>query len=70
MSAHCCPDCGEKTVYQAFSGGREWYCAHCDSNGLYPADETPPRCALLQTPEGRVALRAQMDQELARRAAG
>lgn len=67
MSDHCCTNCGKETVYQVFSGGKEWYCPHCDMNGEYPEDETPPRLKLLQTPEGRIALRAQMDQELARR---
>lgn len=66
MSAHCCPQCGAETVYQRFSGGREWYCERCDINGEYPPDGPLPRATLLATPEGRVALRAQMDQEIAR----
>lgn len=63
-----CSICGGATVYQAFSGGREWYCAACDTTGEYP-DDAPglPRAALLRTPEGVIALRAQMDQDLARR---
>lgn len=67
MSSHVCLECGTETTYQAFSGGREWYCPGCGADGTYPDHmEDPPRAVLLQTPEGRIALRAQMDQELAR----
>jgi hypothetical protein len=69
MSAWPCSICGGPTVYQSFSGGREWYCEACDTTGTYPKDGPGlPRATLLRTPEGTVALRAQMDQELARRA--
>jgi hypothetical protein len=62
-----CSICGGPTVYQSFSGGREWYCEACDTTGEYPTDGPGlPRATLLRTPEGTVALRAQMDQELAR----
>lgn len=64
---HLCPYCGTPTSYQVFSGGKEWYCEPCDTNGCYPADETPRRLKMLQSPEGVVALRAELDQELARR---
>jgi uncharacterized protein (DUF983 family) len=67
MAGHRCPDCGAETVYQTFSGGREWYCPACGADGEYPPDGQLPRATLLQTPEGRVALRAQLDQELASR---
>ena len=64
-----CSICGGPTVYQTFSGGREWYCEACDTTGEYPEGGPGlPRATLLRTPEGAVALRAQMDQELARRA--
>jgi hypothetical protein len=64
-----CPYCGTETDYQSFSGGREWFCPGCEANGNYPEDaEGLPRATLLRTEEGRIALRAQMDQELARRA--
>lgn len=67
MSGYRCPACGGPTVYKVFSGGREWDCEDCDADGDYPEDETPPRLKLLQSEAGRVALRAEMDQELARR---
>lgn len=64
---HRCPNCDAETVYQAFSGGREWYCEACDNNGLYPEHGAGlPRATLLRTEAGRIALKAQMDQELAR----
>lgn len=65
--AHVHSVCGKQTTYQAFSGGREWYCEHCEETGTYPEGETPRRVQMLQTEAGRVALRAEMDQELARR---
>lgn len=64
---HRCPTCGNETTYQVFSGGKEWYCKTCDINGEYGADETPRRLKMLQSETGRIALRAEMDQELARR---
>lgn len=67
MSQHLCPTCGNATTYQAFSSGKEWYCETCDINGEYPQDQTPRRAKLLQSEAGRIALRAEMDQELARR---
>ena len=60
-----CPD----AKYAPFSGGREGHCPDCDDNfslSALPEDEQP-RATLLQTEAGRIALRAQMDQELARR---
>lgn len=67
MSGYVHPACGKKTVYQLFSGGREWYCESCDETGEYPEGETPRRVKLLQSEAGRSALRAEMAQELARR---
>lgn len=64
---HTCPECDAETVYQPFSGGREWYCENCQSNGPYPDGQAPRRAGLLQSEAGRVALRAEMDQELAKR---
>lgn len=64
---HRCPECGAETVYRVFSGGREWCCQNCDADGEYPVGQTPRRLLWLQTEEGRTALRAEMDQELARR---
>ena len=62
-----CPSCGAETQYQTFSGGREFYCPGCGNQGSYPEEgENLPRATLLRTPEGQIALRAQMDQELAR----
>jgi len=65
--AYLCPTCNNETVYQVFSGGREWYCESCEDSGYYPAGEVPRRAQMLQSPEGVIALRAEMDQELARR---
>jgi hypothetical protein len=67
VSDYPCPACGAKTHYQVLSGGREYYCPACGCTGSYPDEgEGLPRATLLRTPEGRVALKAQMDQELAR----
>lgn len=68
MSARVCPMCGgTDTVYAAFSGGREMFCPACEDNYSIPGDSgDAPRAVLLRTPAGRVALRAQMDQDLAR----
>lgn len=63
---HIC-SCGSPTTYQAFSGGREFYCPACEDNGNYPDGEGGPRARLLAEGQDGVALlRAQMDQELAR----
>ena len=74
--AYPCPVCGGGTQYQMFSAGREWYCPACGSDGPYPAEgdgpypaegDGLPRATLLRNGEaGLTALRAQMDQELAR----
>lgn len=65
---HRCPSCGELTVYQSFSGGREFYCKGCDNHGMYEAGEAPPRAQMLA--DGRVdELRAQMREEIVRRKA-
>lgn len=64
---HFCP-CGEPSRYQMFSGGTEWWCESCGAEGTYPEGEGGPRARLLaQGPDGVALLRAQMDQELARR---
>lgn len=61
-----CANCGGPTFYQLGSGGREWTCTACGATGEYDLDAPSlPRAVLLQTEEGRVALRAQMDQHLA-----
>lgn len=63
-----CPYCGADTEYKMFSGGREWYCPDCESQGDYPEEAAGlPRATLLRTEFGRAVLQAQMDQELARR---
>lgn len=64
---HRCPTCGNKTTYQAFSGGKEWFCDECQETGYYPEGQAPSRAQLLQTEAGRITLKAEMDQELARR---
>jgi ribosomal protein L37AE/L43A len=62
---HLCPECATPTVYQVFSGGREWFCENCEATGHYPQGQAPRRARMLQTEEGRTALRAEMDQHLA-----
>lgn len=54
-------------MYQVFSGGKEWYCPGCEADGSYEEGQAPRRAKLLQSEEGRTALRAEMDQETARR---
>jgi predicted RNA-binding Zn-ribbon protein involved in translation (DUF1610 family) len=71
-SAFLCPVCGTETRYAPLSGGREYYCPKCDDNGIYPdkALEGQPlaRATLLRDGEaGATVLRAQMNQEIARR---
>jgi hypothetical protein len=55
----------------SFTGGRSWQCDNedCGADGNYDLNSGHPlpRATLLQTPDGVTALRAQMDQELARR---
>lgn len=65
-SDHVCPHCGTVTVYQTFSGGREWACPGCEAEGEYPGGVAPSRAGLLATPEGRRELREQMRGELDR----
>lgn len=63
---HRCPYCGTVTVYQAFSGGREWYCEPCDTTGEYPQGAAPRRVQMLA--DGRIDdLKAEMRAESARR---
>lgn len=65
--SYLCPD-GHETVYQAFSGGREWYCETCGNNGLYDYDAMPeserPRAWRLTQPGGVDQLRNEMQKEL------
>lgn len=69
MSAFLCPTCAAPTTYAAFSGGEEYYCPRCDTNGFYPENmENPPRARLLRTEEGRAELRRQMYEILRDRA--
>jgi hypothetical protein len=64
---HVCR-CGVLTRYQILSGGREFFCEACGTNGIYPEGDGGPRARLLdQGPDGIALLRAQMDQEIARR---
>jgi ribosomal protein L37AE/L43A len=60
-AGHLCPDCGTKTTYRGYSGGREWYCGACGADGSYRDGQAPVRAALLQSEAGRAGLRAQMD---------
>ena len=42
---HLCPACEGETVYQVFSGGKEWFCPHCGCDGEYAEGEAPRRVA-------------------------
>lgn len=70
MSGFRCPQCGAKTTYVMYSGGNEYVCQGPDAHdGIYPAEAKGlPRATLLRTPEGTATLRAQMYEELTRRA--
>jgi hypothetical protein len=64
---HVC-ECGALTRYASMSGGQEFFCEQCGTDGYYPEGVGGPRARLLaQGPEGVALLRAEMDQELARR---
>jgi hypothetical protein len=64
--AHRCPK-GHETTYQAFSGGREWYCEPCDMDGPYDYESMPeaerPRAWLLTQPGGGAELMKRMAEE-------
>lgn len=63
---HC--ECGELSRYRHMSGGQEFYCEACGMEAYYPEGKGGPRARLLsQGPDGIALLRAQMDQEIARR---
>jgi len=64
VSLTTCTACGgENVTYQAFSGGREFYCRDCESAHPYPEELLPPRLKLLR--EGRIdELRAQLRAEM------
>jgi uncharacterized protein (DUF983 family) len=65
--SHLCPNCETPTQYQAFSGGREWYCSGCGNDGLYASDaEKPPRVALMGQMGGFDELRRQMREHFAK----
>jgi transposase len=37
-----CAECGGvNTVYQAFSGGKEYWCPDCEYEGLYEVGDAP-----------------------------
>lgn len=69
---HHCP-LGHLTTYQAFSGGREWFCPTCHDgeggcdNGIYPdaPANVGPRARLLTQPGGADELKRQMDEHFA-----
>lgn len=70
---HYCP-ADHATVYQMFSGGKEWFCQECYSAGAeiyegpYPAApiEAGPRARLLSVPGGFEQLKEQMQNEFER----
>lgn len=39
---YLCTECGHPSTYQAFSGGREWFCTACDASGSYPEAQEKP----------------------------
>lgn len=65
MSDYLCDACGGPTVYQSFSGGKEYYCPGCGNQASYDLEkEGLPRATLLQTEWGQRVLRAEMDAVL------
>jgi hypothetical protein len=43
-----CAECGgTNTVYQAFSGGREYYCPDCGYDGPYEIGDAPRRVQMI-----------------------
>ena len=44
---HCAVCGGTNTVYQAFSGGREYWCPDCDYSGPYATDDAPRRVQMI-----------------------
>lgn len=70
MAGLKCVECGgTDTQYQAFSGGREYYCSDCDEVWPYAEGEAPRRVQMIA--DGRFEeLRAEMGAELDRRSGG
>ncbi len=61
MTEHRCPTCDSPTTYKLFSGGKEWYCGQCHTDGEYESGEAPRRVQLIQ--DGKFEeLRAEMYQ--------
>lgn len=63
---HHCP-CGAESVYQMFSGGREFYCPDCEMQAFYPEGKGGPRVRLLAEADGAFKLRRMMYDEIGRR---
>lgn len=62
-----CVSCEGTITYQAFSGGREYYCPNCDDVFPYDSGAAPRRVQMIA--DGRhVELHAEMSEELGRRA--
>lgn len=68
MSKQICHSCeSDNTQYALFSGGREYWCLECDSDGLYDDDSRPPRVQMLV--DGKIdELRQEMNNHLDREA--
>ena len=65
---HYCPS-GHKTVYQLFSGGKEWWCGECGYSGIYPEVGRPESPAKMLA-DGRIdEFKAAMKIELEKRKA-
>ena len=63
---HYCPD-GHETVYQLFSGGREWWCNECDYSAFYPEKNRPESPAKMLA-DGRIdEFRKVINEELEKR---
>ena len=65
-----CTVCDGPTTYRVLTGGREWDCLDfrdCGMSGEYEEGRAPRRAAMLQSAEGREALRTEMREELAAR---
>lgn len=63
---HICP-CGAPSTYQMFSGGKEFYCPSCGTQGTYPEGDGGPRARLLTIEDGALKLRRMVYEEMGRR---
>lgn len=64
---HICEWCGNPTTYQILSGGKEFWCPTCETQGPYPEGEGGPIGRMFAEPDGAKKVRRLMYDEIARR---